>query len=298
MFRFAHPGAVYLHLGRSYLVKHLDLEARTVLVDDFDGTYYTQVKTDKNVRVAGRAGLRSLPGATLFFGEIEVTEQVIAYQRRDLTDQHIIDTTTLDLPEQTFTTQAFWLAVPAATMEEALAELARARAAAAAGPAAAGGTTTAGAAGGGRPGGGRRPGRPRQPARRRARAHRSASAVCHVRPLGHRRPRMPWHWQTDAATIFVYDGYPGGIGLTRRGYEAFESLAADARTLIAECPLRVRLPELRAEPQMRQPQRTAQQGRCRGAVRGDRGRRRHGQARLLGSLILGASRSLRITACA
>ena len=46
----------------------------------------------------------------------------------------------------------------------------------------------------------------------------------------------PWHWQTDTASIFVYDGYPGGIGLTRRGYEAFESLAADARALIAECP--------------------------------------------------------------
>ncbi len=46
----------------------------------------------------------------------------------------------------------------------------------------------------------------------------------------------PWHWQTDTATIFVYDGYPGGIGLSRRGYEAFESLAADARALVAACP--------------------------------------------------------------
>jgi DEAD/DEAH box helicase domain-containing protein len=46
----------------------------------------------------------------------------------------------------------------------------------------------------------------------------------------------PWHGQTDAASIFVYDGYPGGIGLAWRGYEAFESLAADARALIAECP--------------------------------------------------------------
>ena len=231
VFRFAHPGAVYLHLGRSYLVKHLDLEARTVLVDDFDGTYYTQVKTDKNVQVAGQAGLRPLPGATLFFGEIEVTEQVIAYQRRDLTDQHIIDTTTLDLPEQTFTTQAFWLAVPAATMEETLAELARARAAAAAGPPA-GGPAAAGAG----------------PAAADDQAapgslHAAEHALIALLPLYAMCDRWdigglstPWHWQTDAATIFVYDGYPGGIGLTRRGYEAFESLAADARTLIAECP--------------------------------------------------------------
>jgi DEAD/DEAH box helicase domain-containing protein len=45
-----------------------------------------------------------------------------------------------------------------------------------------------------------------------------------------------WHWQTDQPTIFIYDGYPGGIGLTRRAYEAFSSLVADAHTLIAECP--------------------------------------------------------------
>ncbi len=46
----------------------------------------------------------------------------------------------------------------------------------------------------------------------------------------------PWHWQTDAPSIFVYDGYPGGIGLSRRGYDAFERLAAAARILVAECP--------------------------------------------------------------
>ena len=46
----------------------------------------------------------------------------------------------------------------------------------------------------------------------------------------------PWHWQTDSPAIFVYDGYPGGIGLTRRGYDAFEDLAAATRLLIAECP--------------------------------------------------------------
>ena len=87
-------------------------ETHTVMVDDFDGSYYTQTKTDKNVVIAGQADSRDLPGAVLFAGELEVTEQVIAYQRRDMTDGHVIDTTTLDLPEQTFTTQAFWLAVP------------------------------------------------------------------------------------------------------------------------------------------------------------------------------------------
>ena len=217
VFRFAHPGAVYLHLGRSYLVQRLDLEGRTVLVDDFDGAFYTQVKTDKNVLVAGQAGLRPLPGATLFFGELEVTEQVIAYQRRDLTDQHIIDTVSLDLPEQTFTTQAFWLAIPEQTIERALAALAALA------------ETDAAAASD----------QPATPGSLHAAEHALIAllplyAMCDRWDIG--GLSTPWHWQTDAASIFVYDGYPGGIGLTKRGYEAFESLAADARALIAECP--------------------------------------------------------------
>jgi DEAD/DEAH box helicase domain-containing protein len=217
VFRFAHPGAVYLHLGRSYLVQRLDLDGRTVLVDDFDGAFYTQVKTDKNVLVAGQAGLRSLPGANLFFGELEVTEQVIAYQKRDLTDQHIIDTISLDLPEQTFTTQAFWLAIPQHTIEKALAALAALA------------ETDAAAASD----------QPATPGSLHAAEHALIAllplyAMCDRWDIG--GLSTAWHWQTDAASIFVYDGYQGGIGLARRGYKAFESLAADARALIAECP--------------------------------------------------------------
>jgi DEAD/DEAH box helicase domain-containing protein len=232
VFRFAHPGAVYLHLGRSYLVKRLDLDGRTVLVEDFGGNYYTQVKTDKNVLIAGQAGMRALPGATLFFGELEVSEQVIAYQRRDLTDQHIIDTTTLDLPEQTYTTQAFWLAIPEQTIEAALAAIAKAGSPAEAGPPSHTGAPPEAAA---------------TPATDESATpgslHAAEHALIALMPLYAMCDRWdigglstPWHWQTDTASIFAYDGYPGGIGLAKRGFDAFESLANDARALIAECP--------------------------------------------------------------
>ena len=44
------------------------------------------------------------------------------------------------------------------------------------------------------------------------------------------------HFQTGLATIFIYDGHPGGVGITLRGYEQFERLLGDAERLIAECP--------------------------------------------------------------
>ena len=45
-----------------------------------------------------------------------------------------------------------------------------------------------------------------------------------------------WHPQTGVPTIFIYDGHPGGIGITRRGFEAFEQLVGDAYRLVSECP--------------------------------------------------------------
>jgi hypothetical protein len=45
-------------------VQRLDLEGRTVLVEDFDAVLYTQVKTDKNVLLDGRSP-RGTPKQTL-----------------------------------------------------------------------------------------------------------------------------------------------------------------------------------------------------------------------------------------
>jgi len=46
----------------------------------------------------------------------------------------------------------------------------------------------------------------------------------------------PTHRQNRLPTIFVYDGYPGGVGISRRGYDAFESLARDTVGVITRCP--------------------------------------------------------------
>ncbi len=48
-FSTVHPGAVYLHLGRSYEVIDMDLDARRAMVRPFDGDYYTQVKKETEV---------------------------------------------------------------------------------------------------------------------------------------------------------------------------------------------------------------------------------------------------------
>jgi hypothetical protein len=46
----------------------------------------------------------------------------------------------------------------------------------------------------------------------------------------------PVHRQSRLPTVFVYDGYPGSVGISRRGYDAFESLARDTLGVISRCP--------------------------------------------------------------
>ena len=63
-FTTIHPGAVYLHLGRSYEVERLDIEGRRAIVSRFDGDWYTRPKKETEIyierireqRAGGRGG--------------------------------------------------------------------------------------------------------------------------------------------------------------------------------------------------------------------------------------------------
>ena len=103
-----HDGAIYLHLGRSYEVRELDLRHRRALVAPFDGDWYTQPKRETETAIERLLDRRDALGVTLSFGEVSVTETVLAYQRRRLSDHAQIDIVALDLPETSFSTQALW----------------------------------------------------------------------------------------------------------------------------------------------------------------------------------------------
>ncbi len=218
VFRSAHPGAVYLHLGDSYLVRHLDLDAASVVVEPFSGAYYTQAKVEKHVLIAGASTPRPLAGgAILSFGTIEVTEQVVAYQKRDLDGGEVIDTVTLDLPEQVFTTEALWFTLPPAllaALADAGAELGALHA-----------------------------------AEHTCIAVLPLYAMCDRWDIG--GLSTAWHWQTDLATDLHLRRPPGrdrpdAARLRRLRRARRRRRAADRRV-----PLRGRLPLVRAEPQVR-----------------------------------------------
>ncbi len=219
-FTTVHPGAVYLHLGRSYEVAELDLDNRRAIVEEFSGDWYTQPKKETMVFIeepeAGRPiGPADRAAVELRFGEVSVTEQVIAYQRKSLTDHEVIDLIALDLPEQNFPTQALWY-----VMADALA-----------GPAALGPDVQMGAL---------------HAAEHSQIAVLPLLAMCDRWDIGGLSTNI--HFQTGLPTIFIYDGHPGGVGIARRGYDEFERLVADASRLVAECPCEAGCPSCIQSP--------------------------------------------------
>lgn len=202
-FTTVHPGAVYLHLGRSYEVAELDIESRRVIVEAFDGDWYTQPKRETEVFVEAAGRTRKALGVDLSFGEVSVTEQVIAFQRKRLGDHEVIDFVSLDLPEQSFPTQALWYTLPPKL----------------AGPRVLPPEWLLGAL---------------HAAEHTQIAVLPLLAMCDRWDIGGLSTNV--HFQTGRPTIFLYDGHPGGIGIARRGFEEFERLVADAALLIADCP--------------------------------------------------------------
>ena len=131
---------------------------------------------------------------------------MIAFQRKRIGDGHgdeAFDFVALDLPEQSFATQALWYVLPD--------ELA--------GPEALPPDVQLGAL--------------------HASEHTQIAvlpllAMCDRWDIGGLSTNV--HMQTGRPTIFIYDGHPGGVGISRRGYDEFARLVGDAARLVGECP--------------------------------------------------------------
>ena len=60
------------------------------------------------------------------------------------------------------------------------------------------------------------------------------SFLCDRRDIG--GLSTPQHPHTDCATVFIYDGYPGGVGLTEHAYERVVDLMERTLGMLRDCP--------------------------------------------------------------
>jgi DEAD/DEAH box helicase domain-containing protein len=197
-----HEGAIYLHLGEQFRVVALDLEARAALVEPFSGDYYTQAKKELMTSIDQAQRTEQRLGLELAFGTVVVSEQVVAYQKKSIHDQAALDIVQLDLPQTEFETEAIWF-VPQPWMTEDLDSQRRLL-----------GSLHA--------------------AEHSMIALLPLWAMCDRWDIGGLSTNV--HFQTGAPTIFVYDGHAGGVGITERGFEAFEGWVEDTARMLRGCP--------------------------------------------------------------
>lgn len=105
-FTTAHKGAVYLHRGDSYIVEKLDYFSRTVTLQPFDGDYYTRTLVRSTVETLDVLGERDANGVGVSLAEVEVTRQPVSFERRRAVDDVVLDRNDLDLPPRTWITTA------------------------------------------------------------------------------------------------------------------------------------------------------------------------------------------------
>ncbi|GAB2450344.1 DEAD/DEAH box helicase [Xylanimonas ulmi] len=159
--------------------------------------------TTADSTTAGSTVTRAWGPITWGLGPVEVTSQVVSFERRRLPDLQVLGTEPLDLPERSLPTTAVWWSAPDFVLRAA----------------------------------GLDP--DVVPGALHAAEHASIGllpllATCDRWDLGGISTDL--HADTGQATVFVYDAYPGGAGFAERGYHLGAVWLRATRDAIAACP--------------------------------------------------------------
>ncbi|MGI5147042.1 DEAD/DEAH box helicase [Plantactinospora sp. CA-294935] len=197
-----HPGAVYLHQGVSYVVDDLDLDDGCALVHAEEPDWSTHPRDVTSLSVVSVRSYLDCGPVGMFLGEVDVTSQVVSYQRRRLASGEVLATLPLDLPARELRTVAVWFTVSPESLAAAGVEAAEVPGA----------------------------------------LHAAEHAAIGLLPLVATCDRWDIgglstanHPDTEAPTVFVYDGHPGGAGFAERAYRAASAWLSATRDAIAEC---------------------------------------------------------------
>lgn len=198
----AHPGAIYLHRGRTYMVNEIDDGRKRILLETCEVGWFTRSRTRKWTQILEENGRRSLGGCAVFRGRLRISEQVTGYERRTTNGDKLINVTPLEAPLQVFETDGIWFVLPDETrrkMEDQFLHF-------------------------------------------MGSIHALEHAMIGMMPLEVMADRndfggisIPLHPQLGLPAVFIYDGLPGGAGLSHSAFTTAENLLDATQKVIAGC---------------------------------------------------------------
>jgi len=199
-YREAHKGAVLLHQGEAYIVEDLDLKNSIVQVKKKDVDYYTEAMKIVDIAILEEIKKKEIGNLMVWFGDVEVNEQYVGY--KIMKYDKVIGMERLDLPPLNFKTMGLWFTVPEDIRKKIKDE-------------------NLDFDGG---------------------LHGIEHAMIGILPFHVMCDRWdiggvstPNHPNTKNPTVFIYDGFNGGIGLTEKAFELIVEIVKMTFELVRDC---------------------------------------------------------------
>ncbi len=198
-----HQGAVYLHQGDPYVITKLDIPSKTAFARAHAEPYYTVTRDTTDITIEKLVSRKVVGGTAVHLGQVDVSRTVVGFRKKRQFTEEVIADEPLELPTQSFVTIALWFDVPERAIEKIDAlklDL---------------------------PGG------------LHACEHAAIGmlpffAMCDRADIGGVSTAL--HPDTGKPQVFIYDGHPGGIGISERGYDRIWELWETTLKTITECP--------------------------------------------------------------
>ena len=199
---YVHEDAIYLHGTETYHVDRFDRERKKAYVHQVESDYYTDAQVKSSLKVLDVFAESEIREGSKAFGEVSVTTVPTMYKKIRFRTHENIGWGPIELPEIDLQTSAFWLEFSPGTQEKLEME--------------------------------------QQELGDGLKA--LANILNQVVPvyimtdpgdiIALPMVRSPF---SDNATIYLYEKYPGGVGLSEKMYHALDDILLAARDLLARC---------------------------------------------------------------
>ena len=204
VYREAHEGAILINKGDTYVVDSVSLSRGFVNVTQKDVDYHTMVLNQTDISIRKKLSKTKYGKLTIHFGELTVSEDYFKYKKMQFSKA--IGTYPLDLPPLKFNTKGLWFTIPKYVSDK-LDDMF-----------------------------------PNEEEVFAGGLHGAEHALIGLFPLHAMCDRFDigglstnYHEDTQEATIFIYDGYEGGIGITEKAVDVFVDLVKSTLDLLNNC---------------------------------------------------------------
>ncbi|MEE1129936.1 MAG: DEAD/DEAH box helicase [Methanobrevibacter sp.] len=204
VYREAHDGAILINKGDTYVVDSVSLSRGFVNVTKKTVDYHTMVLNQTDINIKKKLSKTKYGNLTIHFGELTVSEDYFKYKKMQFSKS--IGTYPLDLPPLKFNTKGLWFTIPKSvkdTLEDMF---------------------------------------PNEEEVFAGGLHGAEHALIGLFPLHTMCDRFDigglstnYHEDTQEATIFIYDGYEGGIGICEKAVDVFVDLLKSTLDLLNNC---------------------------------------------------------------